>query len=79
MKTIAKNRTKFLAKLATEFTQCRMYDQSSGEMVVTDPRYAWKALADSAHARLTESSDGSKYTVHVHSNRWYELRRGGSA
>lgn len=75
MKTIAKNRTKFLAALATEFTQCRMYDQSSGDMIVTDPKYAWKALADSSRARLVESSDGSKYTVHVHSNCWYELRR----
>ncbi len=74
MKTIAKNRTKFLAALATELTQCKMYDRSSGLMVVTDPKYAWKALAANRHARLTQSTDGSKYTVHVHSNLWYELR-----
>lgn len=75
MKTIARNRTKFIAALATEFTQCKVYDQSSGNMIVTDPKYAWKALADHRHARLTKSSDGETYTVHVHSNLFYKLRR----
>lgn len=74
MKTIARNRTKFIAELATTHTDCKVYNRDAGALVPTDPAYAWTALQKNAHARLIESSDGSKYTVHVHSNLWYVLR-----
>lgn len=74
MKTIARNRTKFIAELQTVLTNCRVYDRDAGCLVTTDPAHAWRALAASRNARLVESTDGDKYTVHVHSNLWYELR-----
>lgn len=73
MKTIPRNRRKFIAQLATTHTVCSMYDQSSGNMITTAAQYAWRALDTYPHARLTESSDGTTYTVHVHSNLWYRL------
>ena len=74
MKTIARNRTKLIAELQAKLTVCRMYDRDSGHLVPTDPAHAWRALSASHHARLVESADGTKYTVHVHSNLWYDLR-----
>lgn len=74
MKTIARNRTAFIAHLKITLTQCRRYDSATGEMVPADPQSAWQALGDSAHARLIENTDRDKYTVQIHSNLWYDLR-----
>jgi hypothetical protein len=73
IKTIPRNRRKFIAGLAVTHTACSMYDQDSGNMITTSAAYAWRALEMHRHARLTESSDGTTYTVHVHSNQWYKL------
>lgn len=74
MKTIARNRTKFLAELQAQLTACQVYDRDSGQMIPTDPANAWQALAANRNARLVESTDRDKYTVHVHSNLFYVLR-----
>jgi hypothetical protein len=73
MKTIARSRKKFIAKLATQYTDCREYDASSGNVIPAPASKAWDALNQYPHARLTESSDGTTYTVHVHSSHWYKL------
>jgi hypothetical protein len=73
MATIPKN-SKKIGQLKRELTRCRVYtldNDFTGRDV--EPRFAWEALATALHAKLTER-DGT-YTVHVHSNRWYELRR----
>lgn len=75
LKTIARSRAKFIAEITAEFTDCRMYDSSTANMINVDASYAWAALTGSSHARLIEDTDGNRYTVHVHSNRFYYLTR----
>ncbi len=75
VRTIARNHTKIIAKIKAEFTACKVYDSSTGRMVDVDAFHAWDALTANDFARLHESTDADKYTVHLHSNKWYELRR----
>ena len=74
MTTIAKNRTRLIAQLKTDLTRCRVYtlgNQFLGADV--DPAHAWAALACNSRAKLTSAAAKGTYTVHVHSNCWYEL------
>jgi hypothetical protein len=73
MATIPKNSRK-IAQLKEELTECRVYRlENNFTPRDTDPSHAWHMLATGLRARLTER-DGA-YTVHVHGNLWYELRR----
>jgi hypothetical protein len=78
MATIPRSHAKKIAALKRSLTLCTVYtldNQFCGQP--TDPANAWAALERSAGARLTVDSTGTRYTVHVHSNRWYELCAGG--
>jgi hypothetical protein len=76
MRTIRRTATRVIATLQQELTDCRRYDAASGELVPVDPAQAWQALADFPRAQLVESTDKDKYTVLVHSNLFFQLRRG---
>jgi len=72
--TIRKNTKRAQAVFETA-TGCRVYSLGNyfrGEEV--DPAFARDALHRYPHAKLTDSRDGDRFTVHVHSNLWYELR-----
>ena len=74
MKTIPKN-SRRIAELQSELTKCRVFtleNQFLGQD--TEPKWAWRALYGALYSktRLTDNEDGT-FTVHVHSNRWYEL------
>jgi hypothetical protein len=74
VKTISRSATRQIAELKEQLTDCRVYtleNQFIGKTV--DPAFAWKALAANRSARLTDRENGT-YTVHIHDNRWYELR-----
>jgi hypothetical protein len=72
--TIPKNATRQLAPLREELTECRVYSLENGFTGQScDPSCAWGKLP-LRNARLFRAEDGS-YTIHVHSNLWYELRR----
>lgn len=73
MKTIRRNAHRKIAELAAAAMATRLYTLSNDfcPIVVT----AAAALDDLAHnsfAKLTDHENG-KYTVHVHSNRWFYL------
>ena len=77
MATIPRSHAKKIAALKRSLTLCTVYtldNQFCGQP--TDPANAWAALERGVGARLTVDSTGTRYTVHVHSNRWYELRSG---
>lgn len=75
MKVIRRNATRTIAGIQKTFTACKRYEPSTGKMVTCDPGYAWASLANHRRAVLTESSDGNKYIVHVHSNLFYHLTK----
>jgi hypothetical protein len=74
--TIAKNHTRKIAALKAELTRCKVYTLANnfhGDPV--DPAYAWQALQTSLRATLTVNEAGDTWTVSVHSNCWYQLRK----
>lgn len=73
MRTISRRATRIISGLKDTHTQCKKYDQDTGDMIDCDPAEAWEALTASKNARLYESTDRLLYTVHVHSNRFYRL------
>ncbi|MFQ6144674.1 DUF6573 family protein [Streptomyces seoulensis] len=73
MTTIRRNWTKRVAEIRTAARTCRAYDSDSGNMVPVDPAAAFEAWESNRRARLTEDTPGQKWTVHVHSNRFYVL------
>ncbi|MGW0825261.1 DUF6573 family protein [Streptomyces sp. NPDC002845] len=73
MTTIRRNWTKRVAEIRTAARTCRAYDSDSGNMLPVDPARAFEAWETTPRARLTEDTPGQKWTVHVHSNRFYEL------
>ncbi|MGW0626170.1 hypothetical protein [Streptomyces sp. NPDC002758] len=78
MRTIPRGSKKML-KIKAEFTEVRVYDDSSSQMIPADADRAWQELATRDKARLVESSDATKYFINIHSNRWYELTRPAEA
>lgn len=75
MRTVSRRATRQIADLKKQLTCCKVYTLENyfhGKEV--EPEYAWKALETGLRAKLTENDSGT-YTVHVHSNCWYELRR----
>ncbi|MFH9968441.1 DUF6573 family protein [Streptomyces mirabilis] len=73
MTTIRRNWTKRVAEIRTAARTCRAYDSDSGNMVPVEPARAFEAWESTPRARLTEDTPGQKWTVHVHSNRFYVL------
>lgn len=73
MTTIRRNWTKRVAQIRTAARTCRAYDSASGNMVPVDPARAFEAWESTPRAKLTEDAPGQKWTVHVHSNRFYVL------
>ncbi|MFF5188654.1 DUF6573 family protein [Streptomyces sp. NPDC000345] len=73
MTTIRRNWTKRVAEIRTAARTCHAYDSDSGNMVPVDPADAFEAWESTPRARLTEDTPGQKWTVHVHSNRFYVL------
>ncbi|MFG2961412.1 DUF6573 family protein [Streptomyces sp. NPDC048291] len=73
MTTIRRNWTNRVAKIRATARACRAYDSDSGTMVPVDPATAFEAWESTPRARLTEDTPGQKWTVHVHSNRFYVL------
>ena len=73
VKTIPRNHTRQIAELRKRLTSCNVYTLAGyfiGSPV--DPSQAWNAL-ERYSAKLRDNGDGS-YTIHLHSNHWYELR-----
>ncbi len=73
MTTIRRNWTKRVAEIRAAARTCRVYDSDSGNMLPVDPARAFEAWERTPRARLTEDTPGRKWTVHVHSNRFYVL------
>ncbi|WTE31817.1 hypothetical protein OH735_00045 [Streptomyces sp. NBC_01618] len=73
MTTIRRNWTKRVTEIRTAARTCRAYDSESGNIVPVDPARAFEAWESTPRARLTEDTPGQKWTVHVHSNRFYVL------
>ncbi|MEH0424676.1 DUF6573 family protein [Streptomyces sp. B21-083] len=73
MTTIRRNWTKRVTDIRTAARTCRAYDSDSGNMLPVDPARAFEAWESTPRARLTEDTPGQKWTVHVHSNRFYVL------
>ncbi|MGW1506915.1 DUF6573 family protein [Streptomyces mirabilis] len=73
MTTIRRNWTKRVAEIRTAARTCRAYDSASGNMLPVDPARAIEAWESTPRARLTEDTPGQKWTVHIHSNRFYVL------
>ncbi|RPF30261.1 DUF6573 family protein [Streptomyces sp. TLI_185] len=73
MTTIRRNWTKRVAEIRTAARTCHAYDSDSGNMLPIDPARAFEAWESTQRARLTEDTAGQKWTVHVHSNRFYVL------
>jgi hypothetical protein len=73
MTTIRRNWTNRLAEIRSAARFCRAYDSATRNMVPVDPARAFKAWESTPRAKLTEDTPGQKWTVHVHSNRFYAL------
>jgi hypothetical protein len=72
--TIGRNRRQYVINIRTEYTECRRYDQDSGEMVPAPAEDAWALLDRDKGARLFESDDRTVYTIRL-GNDFYELRK----
>jgi hypothetical protein len=75
MRTVARTASKKIAEVKTNFTACKYYDASTGEMRPIDVAHAWQALESHRNAKLIESTDGKRYTVRVHDSLFYHLER----
>ncbi|MGW7243852.1 DUF6573 family protein [Streptomyces sp. NPDC054804] len=73
MTTIRRNWTHRVAEIRATARTCRAYDSDSGNMVPVDPASAFEVWESTPRARLTEDTPGQKWTVHVHSTRFYIL------
>ncbi|MFJ8787046.1 DUF6573 family protein [Streptomyces sp. NPDC102476] len=73
MTTIRRNWTNRVAQIRAAARSCRAYDSDSGNMLPVDPARAFEAWESTPRARLTEDTPGQKWTVHVHSNKFYVL------
>ena len=72
MKTIAKNRKKLIDEIFSKATNSFSYRLDNGfTPSPVDPKYAREALDKYSFSKLYCS--GTHYTVHVHSNSWYEF------
>ncbi len=71
--TIPRNRTRQIAALKETLTVCHAYTLA-GYFIARpcDPSHAWDAL-ERFSGRLRDNGGGT-YTIHLHSNHWYELR-----
>lgn len=73
--TIPRSHARRIALLKEQLTKCKVFTLENfffGRDV--EPRYAWEALDRGLRAKLTDNGNGT-FTVHVHANRWYELRK----
>jgi hypothetical protein len=76
MKTISRRATKQIAALKTELTACTVYSLRNDFVgAECKPQAAWDDLERFDFARLRDREDGT-YHVDMHSNLWYELRKG---
>ena len=76
IKTVPKN-TKRAKAVFEKATKCTSYSLSNSfDGQDCDPKYAEKALHEGHRAKLTDNG-GGKFTVHCHSNLWYELTAEG--
>jgi hypothetical protein len=73
-RTIPRNATRKIREIQGLALSCQVFTLDRGFIGhEVDPKYAWEALATYDFARLTARAD--RWTVRVHSNLWYELRR----
>lgn len=71
--TIGRNATRKLAEARSKDLICHEHDISNHfEAVQCDPSVAWTKFDTFPRAQLSVDDDG-KYTIRVHSNRWYKL------
>lgn len=73
MTTIRRNWTKRIEHIRAAAKFCRAYDSSTGHMITEDPARAFEAWHATPRATLSEDTPGQKWSVHVHSNRFYVL------
>jgi hypothetical protein len=75
MRTIARSSTRQIAALRETLTRCHAYTLA-GYFIAQpcDPKYAWESL-EKFSGKLRDNGDGT-YTIHLHSNHWYELSAG---
>ncbi|MGK3943315.1 hypothetical protein ABK046_33360 [Streptomyces caeruleatus] len=73
MTTIRRNWTNRVAQIRAAARSCRAYDSDSGNMLPVDPARAFEAWESTPRARLTEDTPRQKWTVHVHSSKFYVL------
>ncbi|MFD8597639.1 hypothetical protein ACFV1L_21815 [Kitasatospora sp. NPDC059646] len=73
-RTVARNAHRKIAAIRAEYTEARRYDSATSEMVPCEAAAAWEALATPS-ARLIADDTAEVYTVRVHSNSWFELRK----
>jgi hypothetical protein len=72
MATIAKNRTKRVDEIFATVQKCEVFTlENYFRGQECDKKYAREALDRWNFAKLTDNGNG--YTVHVHSNCWYDL------
>ena len=73
MKTIARNRQKFIADLFARAKSCKVYTLDNGfEPLYCEPNVALHDLYVYPFSKLKLWDDGT-YQVRVHSNHWYKL------
>ncbi|WP_413808150.1 hypothetical protein [Streptomyces sp. OE57] len=71
--TIRRNWTNRIGKIQEAAKFCRAYESSTGHMITVDPARAFDAWQANKRATLIENTPGQKWTVHIHSNRFYIL------
>jgi hypothetical protein len=73
VKTIPRNHAKRITELKATLHTCRVFTlENYFHGKDADPVHAWAAL-ERYQGKLTDHEDG-RYTIHIHSNCWYELR-----
>lgn len=73
MKTIPRNHTKKIAAIKATIVKVEFYDQHAGVLKPTTLEAAFEDLYRYDFSKLYVNDEGTKYTVHVHSNLWYYL------
>lgn len=74
--TISRGHTRKIAEIKAQRLTCVVFSlRNDFWPTPCNPSYAWEDLARGLHARLTVNAAGDVWTVHVHGNLWYELRK----
>ncbi len=73
MKTIARNRKKYIEEIFDRPTLCRWYNETNGfNGKNVSPHFAKKHFADMPFAKI-KSHENGRFIIEIHHDSWFEI------